>query len=181
MRITPKILRELADDHGNYKQLIYRTVRRYLRCPGDQSDAYQETVLAIARKQGEVLPLSANFESYLCGVARLQALSVVRRNERNREFQLESLDSNCEAYRDDISASLERSELMERVNQEMEGLSRTDREVIKVWLEIGDLGLCARKCGIKKNTFEKRLSRARLALRRRIRSVLFLMTPIQDS
>ena len=158
-----------------YERSVYMTAFSVLRDQGDAEDAAQEAILkayrALKSFRGE-----ARFSTWLVTITLNEARSRLRKTGR---VKIESLDSpeQDEDYtpflvadwREIPSETLEREELAAQIEQAVQGLPPSYREVFllrdKDEMSIEEI---AQALGVKANLVKVRLFRARMLLQKRL-------------
>ena len=159
-----------------YERTVYMTALSVLRDPSEAEDAAQEAMLkayrGLASFRGD-----AKFSTWLVTITLNEARSRLRKSGR---MKLESLDSTEQGeddytpflvadWREIPSETLEREELARHIEEAVQGLPPSYREVFllrdKDELSIDEI---AQHLGVKANLVKVRLFRARMLLQKRL-------------
>jgi RNA polymerase sigma-70 factor, ECF subfamily len=159
-----------------YERTVYLTAVSVLRDPAEAEDAAQEAMLkayrGLASFRGD-----ARFSTWLVTITLNEARSRLRKSGRVRIESLDTTEEQEEEYtpflvadwREIPSETLEREELAKKIEQAVESLPPTYREVFllrdKEEMSIEEI---AQLLGVKGNLVKVRLFRARMLLQKRL-------------
>lgn len=159
-----------------HERTVYLTAVSVLRDPAEAEDAAQEAMLkayrGLASFRGD-----AKFSTWLVTITLNEARSRLRKAARNRVESLDTTEPQEEDYtpflvadwREIPSETLEREELARKIEQAVESLPPSYREVFllrdKEEMSIEEI---AQQLGVKGNLVKVRLFRARMLLQKRL-------------
>jgi RNA polymerase sigma-70 factor (ECF subfamily) len=168
-----ELFHELIRPH---ERTVYLTAVSVLRDPAEAEDAAQEAMLkayrGLASFRGD-----AKFSTWLVTITLNEARSRLRKSGRVRIESLDTGEQQEEEYtpflvadwREIPSETLEREELTKKIEQAIESLPPTYREVFllrdKEEMSIEEI---AQQLGVKGNLVKVRLFRARMLLQKRL-------------
>jgi len=141
--------------------MVYRFARLMTGCSSAAEDIVQEVFLVLMSDAGRYDPARASLPSYLYGVARHQTR---RRLARDRQFV--AFDGCSETSQhvteDDVTATMERRQAVQRLRRAILSLPRKYREVIVI-CDLQDVSYndAAVALGCAVGTIRSRLHRAR--------------------
>jgi len=148
--------------YQRHHAMVYRFARLMTGSSSAAEDIVQEVFLVLMRDAGRYNPARAALPSYLYGVARHQTR---RRLARDRQFV--AFDGGCGdaapyVTEDDVTATLERRQVLQRLRRAILSLPRKYREVI-VLCDLQDVSYndAAAALGCAVGTIRSRLHRAR--------------------
>jgi RNA polymerase sigma-70 factor (ECF subfamily) len=151
--------------YQRHHAMVYRFARLMTGSYSAAEDIVQEVFLVVMRDAGRYDPQRAALSSYLYGVARHHTR---RRLARDRQFV--AFDGECGqstqcVTEDDMNASLERRQTLQRLRRAILSLPRRYREVI-VLCDLQDVSYndAAAAVGCAVGTIRSRLHRARSLL-----------------
>lgn len=147
--------------YQRHHAMVYRFARLMTGSSSAAEDIVQEVFLVLMRDASRYDPARAALPSYLYGVARHQTR---RRLARDRQFVAFD-DECCDAAQyvtDDVTATLERRQVLQRLRRAILSLPRKYREVI-VLCDLQDVSYndAAAALGCAVGTIRSRLHRAR--------------------
>ena len=147
--------------YHRHHAMVYRFARLMTGSTSAAEDIVQEVFLVLMRDAGRYDPARAALPSYLYGVARHQTR---RRLARDRQFVAFDGDAgdHTGGTVDDLTATLERREALQRLRRAILSLPRKYREVI-VLCDLQDVSYsdAAAALGCAVGTIRSRLHRAR--------------------
>jgi RNA polymerase sigma-70 factor (ECF subfamily) len=153
-----------------HERTVYLTAYSLLRDEADAEDVAQEAILkayrALATFRG-----ASRFGTWLVSIVRNEARGRIRRNSRvyieSYEEEVEVTPALLTDWREIPSESLERKELVEKIEDAIKELPSTYREVF-VLRDRDELGIheIAEVLGITENLVKVRLHRARMMLQK---------------
>ena len=153
---------------------LRRLVHRLLGWEADVDDVVQEVLIAAWGKidsyRGDSL-----VSTWLAGIAIRQCRRAIRRKQLRRKAQEYLRPLGFTANETDAASNLEEKETDDKqrrmIRLAIQKLPQNQREVlVLVYLEANPLAAAATLLGIKKNTAEKRVSRAKEALREMLKN-----------
>jgi RNA polymerase sigma-70 factor (ECF subfamily) len=148
--------------YQRHHAMVYRFARLMTGSSSAAEDIVQDVFLVVMRDAGRYDPARAALPSYLYGVARHHTR---RRLARDRQFV--AFDDGCygaseQISEDDVNATLERRQALQRLRRAILSLPRRYREVI-VLCDLQDVSYndaaAALRCAV--GTIRSRLHRAR--------------------
>lgn len=148
--------------YQRHHAMVYRFARLMTGSNSAAEDIVQEVFLVVMRDAGRYDPARAALASYLYGVARHQTRRRLARDRQFVAFDEESNDATVHATEDDVSATLERRQTLQRLRRAILSLPRRYREVIIV-CDLQDVSYndAAVALGCAVGTIRSRLHRAR--------------------
>ena len=156
-----------------YQDRVYNMILRMVSHPDDAADLTQEVFLTVYQKIGSFRGKS-QFYTWLYRIAANVALSLLRRRKVSREVpDPPESEALREGRSEGPSAHIERDERARQVQAALDALDDEFRTVV-VLRDIEDLAYdeIGAILDIPEGTVKSRLSRAREALRERLKEVL---------
>jgi RNA polymerase sigma-70 factor (ECF subfamily) len=159
--------------YQRHHAMVYRFARLMTGCNSAAEDIVQEVFLAVMRDAARYDPARGALSSYLYGIARHHTR---RRLARDRQFvALEGDRREAIPYisEDDVDATLERRQTLQRLRRAILSLPRRYREVI-VLCDLQDVSYndAAVALGCAVGTIRSRLHRARHLLTQKMGSAI---------
>jgi RNA polymerase sigma-70 factor (family 1) len=156
-----------------YKRYVLELIKLIYRKIGSEENAKeitQDTFLSI-HLQKDKLQNIENFKAYLFSIAKHKIFNYYRHELVKRKYQLSRLNSETEPLTDDVNAMLEKKQLIQIVNQQIENLPPRCREVFKLSRQ-GNLSYksIAEKLNISENTVDQHIQKALRILRSAIKN-----------
>jgi RNA polymerase sigma-70 factor (ECF subfamily) len=148
--------------YHRHHAMVYRFARLMTGSNSAAEDIVQEVFLVVMRDASRYDPARSALSSYLYGVARHQTRRRLARDRQFVAFEGSASDSTELVAEDDVTATLERRQTLQRLRRAIVSLPRRYREVI-VLCDLQDVSYsdASTALGCAIGTIRSRLHRAR--------------------
>lgn len=151
--------------YRSYIRPVYWLAHGLVGNTADAEDVAQETFLAAWRKLPELTLQSESLLPWLATICRYQAANRIRRQIRDREHTAQAADERVPATVD-VEQQVISAMLVDRIMQEVEGLSPLDQQIFRLCAAEGyAYQAAAEQLGVSHGVVRNRLSRIRTQLR----------------
>ena len=159
--------------YQRHHAMVYRFARLMTGCNSAAEDIVQEVFLVVMRDAARYDPARAALSSYLYGVARHHTRRRLARDRQFVAFDGGDCDTTRRVTEEDVNATLERRQTLQRLRRAILSLPRRYREVI-VLCDLQDVSYndAAVALGCAVGTIRSRLHRARNLLSQKMGSAI---------